>query len=88
MPTPKTPPEQLQDAEFFEAKKARRGGGGGRGGGRGGGNGGRGGDAGLGYNGNGSAALPRRPSANELDEGAITDADIAALGGEHFWQDL
>lgn len=71
-----------QDAEYFEAKKSRRGGG------RGGNGGGDG--AGLGYNGAGNGAgngggssrpLSALPG-NELDEGTITDSDIASMGGE------
>ncbi len=71
-----------QDAEYFEAKKSRRGGG------RGGN--GSGGGAGLGYNGAsngaGNGGGSSRPLSalpvNELDEGTITDSDIASMGGE------
>ena len=71
----------LQDADYFEAKKSR-----GRGD-RAGGNGG----AGLGYNGaSNDRQQPQRAQANELDEDApvVTDAEIAALGGENslvYW---
>lgn len=58
----------LQDAEYFEAKKSR------------GGRGGRGG-LGRGNGGNGNGSRFQQQAVNELDDGAITDAQIAELAG-------
>ncbi len=57
----------LQDAEYFEAKQSRRGGGGNGAFGNGGGGGGR--------------RQQQQQPVNELDDGTITDAQIAELAG-------